>query len=88
MCFPSQALNFAFKDYFKRMFGYKKDKDGYWMWFAGECFPNLCESQAPVPLDPDASSFFAFLWSHFCDPATAKVVTLCSGLQQPIYEMN
>jgi hypothetical protein len=31
-----QALNFAFKDYFKRMFGYKKDKDGYWMWFAGE----------------------------------------------------
>jgi solute carrier family 25 (adenine nucleotide translocator) protein 4/5/6/31 len=34
---PLQALNFAFKDYFKRMFGYKKDKDGYWMWFAGAC---------------------------------------------------
>ncbi|KAJ3155170.1 ADP/ATP carrier protein [Geranomyces variabilis] len=33
--FPTQALNFAFKDYFKRMFGYKKDKDGYWKWFAG-----------------------------------------------------
>jgi solute carrier family 25 (adenine nucleotide translocator) protein 4/5/6/31 len=33
--FPTQALNFAFKDYFKRMFGYKKDKDGYWMWFFG-----------------------------------------------------
>lgn len=33
--FPTQALNFAFKDYFKRMFGYKKDKDGYWTWFAG-----------------------------------------------------
>lgn len=33
--FPTQALNFAFKDYFKRMFGFKKDKDGYWMWFAG-----------------------------------------------------
>ncbi len=32
-----QALNFAFKDYFKRMFGYKKDKDGYWLWFAGAC---------------------------------------------------
>ena len=26
--FPTQALNFAFKDYFKRMFGFKKDKDG------------------------------------------------------------
>eukprot|EP00475_Leptophrys_vorax_P008431 TRINITY_DN15467_c0_g1_i1.p1 TRINITY_DN15467_c0_g1~~TRINITY_DN15467_c0_g1_i1.p1 ORF type:complete len:414 (+),score=46.37 TRINITY_DN15467_c0_g1_i1:87-1244(+) len=33
--FPTQALNFAFKDYFKRMFGYKKEKDGYWKWFAG-----------------------------------------------------
>ena len=33
--FPTQALNFAFKDYFKRMFNYKVDKDGYWKWFAG-----------------------------------------------------
>jgi len=33
--FPTQALNFAFKDQFKRMFGYSKDKDGYWKWFAG-----------------------------------------------------
>jgi len=33
--FPTQALNFAFKDKFKRMFGYNKDKDGYWKWFAG-----------------------------------------------------
>jgi len=32
--FPTQALNFAFKDYFKRMFGFKKD-EGYWKWFAG-----------------------------------------------------
>lgn len=33
--FPTQALNFAFKDYFKRTFNFKKDKDGYWKWFAG-----------------------------------------------------
>jgi solute carrier family 25 (adenine nucleotide translocator) protein 4/5/6/31 len=33
--FPTQALNFAFKDYFKRTFGFNKDKDGYWKWFAG-----------------------------------------------------
>ncbi|KAK6453611.1 ADP,ATP carrier protein [Scheffersomyces xylosifermentans] len=32
--FPTQALNFAFKDRFKKMFGFKKD-DGYWPWFAG-----------------------------------------------------
>ncbi|GMP23726.1 hypothetical protein CsSME_00001222 [Camellia sinensis var. sinensis] len=33
--FPTQALNFAFKDYFKRLFNFKRDKDGYWKWFAG-----------------------------------------------------
>ncbi|KAK3423048.1 hypothetical protein EUGRSUZ_G03388, partial [Eucalyptus grandis] len=33
--FPTQALNFAFKDYFKRLFNFKKDKDGYWKWFGG-----------------------------------------------------
>jgi len=33
--FPTQALNFAFKDQFKRMFGYTKEKHGYWKWFAG-----------------------------------------------------
>ncbi|KAI8150246.1 ADP,ATP carrier protein [Fennellomyces sp. T-0311] len=33
--FPTQALNFAFKDKFKRMFGRDKVKDGYWQWFAG-----------------------------------------------------
>jgi len=33
--FPTQALNFAFKDTFKRMFGFNKDKDGYWKWFGG-----------------------------------------------------
>ncbi|KAF5201341.1 ADP,ATP carrier protein [Thalictrum thalictroides] len=34
--FPStKALNFAFKDYFKKLFNFKKDRDGYWKWFAG-----------------------------------------------------
>jgi len=33
--FPTQALNFAFKDQFKRMFGFSKERDGYWKWFAG-----------------------------------------------------
>ena len=32
--FPTQALNFAFKDKFKAMFGFKKDEN-YWKWFAG-----------------------------------------------------
>lgn len=33
--FPTQALNFAFRDKFKKMFGYKKEKDGYGLWMAG-----------------------------------------------------
>lgn len=33
--FPTQALNFAFKDYYKSLFGYDKKRDGYWKWFAG-----------------------------------------------------
>lgn len=33
--FPTQALNFAFKDYFKRLFGRDKNRDGYWIWFLG-----------------------------------------------------
>ncbi|CCH62292.1 hypothetical protein TBLA_0G03560 [Henningerozyma blattae CBS 6284] len=32
--FPTQALNFAFKDKIKEMFGFKKD-EGYMKWFAG-----------------------------------------------------
>lgn len=33
--FPTQALNFAFRDKFKKMFGFKKDRDGYAWWMAG-----------------------------------------------------
>jgi len=40
--FPTQALNFAFKDYFKRTLGFNKERDGYWWWFAGGQL-SLCE---------------------------------------------
>jgi solute carrier family 25 (adenine nucleotide translocator) protein 4/5/6/31 len=33
--FPTQALNFAFKDYLKAWFGFNRDRDGYLKWFAG-----------------------------------------------------
>ncbi|KAF9435954.1 ADP/ATP carrier protein [Entomortierella beljakovae] len=33
--FPTQALNFAFKDYFKALFNFKKERDGYAKWLAG-----------------------------------------------------
>merc|ERR1711877_64544 len=33
--FPTQALNFTFRDTYKTMFGYKKERDGYWWWMFG-----------------------------------------------------
>ncbi|KAL1973765.1 hypothetical protein VTN31DRAFT_5325 [Thermomyces dupontii] len=33
--FPTQALNFAFRDTYKSMFSYKKDRDGYAKWMFG-----------------------------------------------------
>jgi len=33
--FPTQALNFAFKDYYKAKFSYNKNRDGYAKWFMG-----------------------------------------------------
>ncbi|KAL4871574.1 hypothetical protein BDV12DRAFT_163989 [Aspergillus spectabilis] len=33
--FPTQALNFAFRDTYKSMFNYKKERDGYAKWMAG-----------------------------------------------------
>lgn len=33
--FPTQALNFAFRDTYKAMFAYKKERDGYGKWMMG-----------------------------------------------------
>lgn len=40
--FPTQALNFAFKDYFKKLFGFSKERDGYWKWFGGNVASGGC----------------------------------------------
>ncbi|CAD0092463.1 unnamed protein product, partial [Aureobasidium mustum] len=33
--FTAQALNFAFRDTFKAMFAFEKERDGYWLWMVG-----------------------------------------------------
>lgn len=50
--FPTQALNFAFKDTFKKMFNMKKDKDGYFKWF--------CANMASGGLAGALSLFFVY----------------------------
>lgn len=50
--FPTQALNFAFRDKFKKMFGYKKEVDGYAKWMAGNLasggVSSNCASHSPL----------------------------------------
>ena len=47
--FPTQALNFAFRDKFKKMFGFNKEKDGYGMWMAGNLASGgVCYPPAPL----------------------------------------
>ncbi|KAG4302597.1 hypothetical protein PCK1_001181 [Pneumocystis canis] len=46
--FPTQALNFAFKDKFKKMFGFKKERDGYWLWFLGNLASGGCAGAASL----------------------------------------
>jgi solute carrier family 25 (adenine nucleotide translocator) protein 4/5/6/31 len=43
--FPTQALNFAFRDTYKSMFAYKKERDGYAKWMAG----NLASGGVCIP---------------------------------------
>lgn len=47
--FPTQALNFAFRDKFKKMFGFKKERDGYAMWMAGNLASGgVCGNLSPI----------------------------------------
>ncbi|KAL4584134.1 hypothetical protein LXL04_008724 [Taraxacum kok-saghyz] len=40
--FPTQAFNFAFKGYFKSVFGRSKERDGYMKWFIGNVASGSC----------------------------------------------
>ena len=51
--FPTQALNFAFKDKFKRMFNKDKNKDGYWAWFAGNLASGTVTRLFSLSQDPN-----------------------------------
>ena len=44
--FPTQALNFAFRDTYKSMFSYKKERDGYTKWMMG----NLASGGVCIPI--------------------------------------
>lgn len=57
--FPTQALNFAFRDTFKSMFAYKRDRDGYAKWMFGNLASGgVCILRTPIePFEILANSF-------------------------------
>src|SRR5580704_7465925 len=69
--FPTQALNFAFRDYFKAMFKFNKDRDGYWKWMAG----NLASGGVSLSQMPETSLTKADGRCHLAD------VRLLAGLR-------
>lgn len=44
--FPTQALNFAFKDRYKQMFGFDRKRDGFAMWTLGNVGSGAVSIQA------------------------------------------
>lgn len=60
--FPTQALNFAFRDTYKTMFGYKKERDGYWWWMFG----NLASGGVSIPCVRRIQETFMLTWSSGC----------------------
>lgn len=78
--FPTQALNFAFRDKFKAMFGYKKDRDGYWKWMAGNLASGGVSPKSEYPLKLSISnSWFRLLAlprSSSSTPSTTPVPVL------------
>jgi solute carrier family 25 (adenine nucleotide translocator) protein 4/5/6/31 len=63
--FPTQALNFAFRDTYKSMFAFKKERDGYWKWMAG----NLASG--------GAAGATSLLFVYSLDYARYVILTLC-----------
>jgi len=61
--FPTQALNFAFRDTYKSMFGYKKERDGYWWWMAGNLASGGVSYKQLTKLQQNLT--FTGCWCHF-----------------------
>src|ERR1700712_166437 len=96
--FPTQALNFAFRDTYKSMFAFKKERDGYAKWMAGNlasggvsipssCFINqrLIIYRLLVPL-PSCSST---LWTTPVPvlPMTTRMQRLAAGVNSMVWWM-
>ncbi|KAL7603150.1 ADP,ATP carrier protein ER-ANT1 [Lactuca sativa] len=68
--FPTQAFNFAFKGYFKSVFGRSKERDGYMKWFIG----NVASGSA--------AGATTSLFLYHLDYARTRLATDSSGISR------
>lgn len=82
--FPTQALNFAFRDKFKKMFNFKKDKDGYAKWMAGNLASGgVCSSLCPESVNPPLLTKITGCWCHFSAVRLLARLRPYSSCQRP-----
>jgi len=65
--FPTQALNFAFRDTYKQMFAFKKERDGYGKWMAGNLASGgvSCFTSVFLPSFSISNLITIGCWCHF-----------------------
>ncbi len=72
--FPTQALNFAFRDTYKSMFAYKKERDGYAKWMMG----NLASGGVSADNDARMAGYKLTVIGRRCYfPSFRLLVRLC-----------
>ena len=68
--FPTQALNFAFRDTYKSMFAFKKERDGYAKWMMG----NLASGGVSNPAATIGESLELMVIGRWCYISSFRVL--------------
>lgn len=75
--FPTQALNFAFRDTYKSWFAFKKERDGYAKWMVGNLASggvSICSRvKAPVAYFSQAAGATSLLFVYSLDYARTRL---------------
>ena len=83
--FPTQALNFAFRDTYKSMFAFKKERDGYAKWMMGNLASGgvCCTVIASEKFSNDRNRLPVLLRSSSSTLSTMPVLVLPTMLRTP-----
>ena len=74
--FPTQALNFAFRDTYKSMFAFKKERDGYAKWMMGNLASGGVSTYRLTSIENWANNYRPLALRPFfsCTPWTTPVL--------------